>query len=87
MSVIELNPPPLKTARLKRIPSGYQIDGERAVRLRLPKNANALDLLRAIYRRGCHWQRESNAPRSRCPMKRPSSLRWSSASPIKSRRG
>jgi hypothetical protein len=51
MSVIELNPPPLRSARVKRIPSGVQIDApERAVRLRLPKNATSLDLLRAIYR-------------------------------------
>ena len=54
MSMVEQLYPPLpefKRARTRRIPSGVQIDApERSVRLRLPKNATSLDLLRAVYR-------------------------------------
>jgi hypothetical protein len=49
-----LNPGPLPSfqrARARRIPSGIEvIHPERRVRLRLPKDATSLDLLRAIYR-------------------------------------
>jgi hypothetical protein len=51
MGLIELNPPPLRSARVKRIPSGVQVDTpDKAVRLRLPRNATSLDFLRAVYR-------------------------------------
>jgi hypothetical protein len=50
MALIELNPPSLRTARVKQIPSGVQIDTpQRNIRLRLPPNCTALQFLQKVY--------------------------------------
>jgi hypothetical protein len=50
MGLIELNPPTLRTARAKRIPTGMQIDTpQRNIRLRLPLSCTALQFLQKVY--------------------------------------
>jgi hypothetical protein len=47
MALIELNPPSLRTARVKQIPSG--VHPQRNIRLRLPPNCTALQFLQKVY--------------------------------------
>jgi hypothetical protein len=51
MGLVELlSPPPLRTAKMRRIPSGVQLDTpERNIRLRLPDNCTALQFLQKVY--------------------------------------
>jgi hypothetical protein len=48
---LQFVPPPLKRARARRIPSGVEVaTDQRKVRIRLPKNCNALQFLECIFR-------------------------------------
>jgi len=48
---LQFNPPPLKRARVRRLPNTIEVlsSVQSAVRLRLKPNASPLDFLRAVY--------------------------------------